>query len=121
MLFVLITGATRGLGFAAARAAADRGARVLAAVRSTESARAAAEALGGEPVVLDLERLADARQVADGLPDLDAVALNAGRQEITVRHAHRTVARPPSRSTTSLSCSSSIFFSHARNHSAGSC
>ena len=88
MSTILITGATRGLGLVAARLAADRGARVLVAGRSSASAGAAAAAVDGEPVVLDLERLADVRAVVAGLPALDAVALNAGLQQ--VRGATRT-------------------------------
>jgi NAD(P)-dependent dehydrogenase (short-subunit alcohol dehydrogenase family) len=78
-----ITGATRGLGLAAAHAAAARGARVLVAGRSPETVRATATAVGGEPIVLDLERLADVQAVAEALPAVDAVALNAGLQVVT--------------------------------------
>jgi NAD(P)-dependent dehydrogenase (short-subunit alcohol dehydrogenase family) len=39
--------------------------------------------VGGEPVVLDLERLDDVRATAATLPALDAVALNAGLQVVT--------------------------------------
>jgi NAD(P)-dependent dehydrogenase (short-subunit alcohol dehydrogenase family) len=80
---VLITGATRGLGLAAAHAAAARGARVLVAGRSPDAVEAAAAAVGGAPVVLDLERLADVRAAARSLPLIDAVALNAGLQVVT--------------------------------------
>lgn len=80
---VLITGATRGLGLAAARAVAARGAHVLVAGRSRQAVAAAANEVGGEPVVVDLERLADVRAVAEGLPHVDAVALNAGLQVVT--------------------------------------
>lgn len=83
MTSVLITGATRGLGLAAARAAAARGARVLVAGRSPEAVVATARELGGEPVVVDLERLSDVRAVALALPAVDAVALNAGLQVVT--------------------------------------
>jgi NAD(P)-dependent dehydrogenase (short-subunit alcohol dehydrogenase family) len=83
MTTLLITGATRGLGLAAAHAAATKGADVLVAGRSPEAVRATATAVGGEPIVLDLERLADVRVVAAALPAVDAVALNAGLQVIT--------------------------------------
>jgi NAD(P)-dependent dehydrogenase (short-subunit alcohol dehydrogenase family) len=83
MTTLLITGATRGLGLAAAHAAATKGAHVLVAGRSPEAARAVATDIGGEPIVLDLERLADVRAVAAALPAVDAVALNAGLQVIT--------------------------------------
>lgn len=83
MTTVLITGATRGLGLAAAHAVAAKGAHVLVAGRNPKSVEATARAVGGEPVVLDLEHLADVRAVARTLPTLDAVALNAGLQVVT--------------------------------------
>ena len=83
MTTVLITGATRGLGLATARLAARRGALVLVAGRSPDAVAAVAREIGGEPVVVDLERLADVRAVAQALPALDAVALNAGLQVVT--------------------------------------
>ena len=45
----LLTGASRGLGFAAARALVDDGARVLVSSRSADSVTRAAEELGGAP------------------------------------------------------------------------
>src|SRR4051794_19337779 len=45
----LLTGASRGLGFATARALVDDGARVLVSSRSTDNVARAAEELGGEP------------------------------------------------------------------------
>lgn len=83
MTTVLITGATRGLGLACAHAAAARGAHVLVAGRSPEAVRATATAVGGDPIVLDLERLADVQAVAEALTAVDAVALNAGLQVVT--------------------------------------
>ena len=83
MTTVLITGATRGLGLAAAHAAAAGGAHVLVEGRSPEAVRATAAAIGGEPVVLDLERLEDLRAAAAAPPSVDAVALNAGVQVVT--------------------------------------
>ena len=83
MTTVLITGATRGLGLATAHAVAALGAHVLVAGRSPESVRAPATEVGGEPVVLDLERLSDVREVAEALPVVDALALNAGVQVTT--------------------------------------
>lgn len=83
MTTVLITGATRGLGLAAARFAAERGAHVLVAGRSAQAAAATAREIGGEPVVVDLERLASVREFAQALPAIDAVALNAGLQVVT--------------------------------------
>ena len=83
MTSLLITGATRGLGLAAARAAASRGTHVLVAGRSASAVEATAKEVGGESVVLDLERLDDVRAVAAALPAVDAVALNAGLQVVT--------------------------------------
>ena len=80
---VLITGATRGLGLAAARAVAARGHPVLIAGRSHAAVATAANEVGGEPVVVDFERLDDDRAVAEALPAIDAVALNAGLQVVT--------------------------------------
>jgi 3-oxoacyl-[acyl-carrier protein] reductase len=60
----LLTGASRGLGFAAARALVDDGARVLLSSRSRESVDAAAKELGGPPAAYGT--------VAD-LADADAV------------------------------------------------
>jgi 3-oxoacyl-[acyl-carrier protein] reductase len=45
----LLTGASRGLGFATARALVDDGARVLLSARSQESVDGAAKELGGPP------------------------------------------------------------------------
>ncbi len=89
MTTILITGATRGLGLAAAGHAATRGAHVLVAGRSVQAVRAAAREVGGDPVVVDFENLADVTRCADGLPPLDAIALNAGLQIVT--GATRTV------------------------------
>lgn len=83
MTTLLITGATRGLGRATARAAAARGAHVLVTGRSPDAVHATATEVGGEPIVLDLERLDDVRAVAAALPAIDAVALNAGVQVLT--------------------------------------
>ena len=45
----LLTGASRGLGFATARALVDDGARVLVSARSADAVEKAAEELGGAP------------------------------------------------------------------------
>jgi 3-oxoacyl-[acyl-carrier protein] reductase len=45
----LLTGASRGLGFAVARALVDDGARVLVSARSADAVASAAEELGGAP------------------------------------------------------------------------
>jgi 3-oxoacyl-[acyl-carrier protein] reductase len=59
----LLTGASRGLGFATARALVDDGARVLISSRSADTVSAAAEELGGAP---------SASGVAADLADPDA-------------------------------------------------
>ncbi len=57
----LLTGASRGLGFATARALVDDGARVLVGSRSAESVDAAVASLGGAPAAHGLAAdLADA-------------------------------------------------------------
>jgi 3-oxoacyl-[acyl-carrier protein] reductase len=57
----LLTGASRGLGFATARALVDDGARVLLSSRSAESVDAAAASLGGAPAAIGVPAdLADA-------------------------------------------------------------
>jgi 3-oxoacyl-[acyl-carrier protein] reductase len=50
----LLTGASRGLGFATARALVDDGARVLVSSRSADAVSSAAEELGGAPSVFGL-------------------------------------------------------------------
>src|SRR5688572_4831330 len=79
MPIVLITGATRGLGLEAARAVAAHG-TVLVAGRDRPRTERAAREVGGEPVVLDLGSLAAVREVAAGLPHIDALGCNAGVQ-----------------------------------------
>jgi 3-oxoacyl-[acyl-carrier protein] reductase len=57
----LLTGASRGLGFATARALVDDGARVLVSSRSEDGVASAVEELGGAPSALGL-----AADLADG-------------------------------------------------------
>src|SRR3569833_3043665 len=59
----LLTGASRGLGFAAARALVDDGARVLISSRTRRSVNAAVIELGGAP---------QAHGMAADLADVDA-------------------------------------------------
>lgn len=77
---ILITGGTRGLGMAGARAAVARGARVLVTGRERERTAQAAAAIGAEPLAVDLTSLSAVRSAAAGLPHIDAVACNAGLQ-----------------------------------------
>ena len=77
---ILITGATRGLGRAAAEAALARGARVLAAGRDQRALETMGQRSGVVPVLLDLGDLDGVRAAARRLPHVDAVAANAGLQ-----------------------------------------
>jgi 3-oxoacyl-[acyl-carrier protein] reductase len=82
----LLTGSSRGLGFAAARALVDDGARVLVSARGRESVDQAATELGGPPAafgaVADLgepdavERLVD--EARERLGRLDGALISLG-------------------------------------------
>ena len=76
---VLITGATRGLGLGAARAATNRATVLVSGRDRARTERTAAE-IGAEPFLLDLDSLADVRAAVASLPQLDAVVCNAGLQ-----------------------------------------
>jgi len=80
---VVVTGATSGLGAAATRALAGRGAHVVTACRDLARASALADETPGdvEPRHLDLADLDSVRAFADGLDDLggvDVLVNNAG-------------------------------------------
>jgi 3-oxoacyl-[acyl-carrier protein] reductase len=82
----LLTGASRGLGFATARALVDDGARVLISSRSAESVDAAAASLGGAPaatgVAADLSSPDAAEELVgaavDRLGRVDGVLISVG-------------------------------------------
>ena len=84
----LITGANTGVGFAAAKVLAERGARVLLGCRSAERAEAAIDEIRADHadadlgiVGLDLGDLASIRQAAQDVaaePRLDGLVNNAG-------------------------------------------
>lgn len=91
----LITGATSGVGLETARAASDRGARVILAVRDTGRGRDVATALPGPSriVELDLASLESVRNAADELngaesEPIDMLVNNAGA--ITPRRRETT-------------------------------
>jgi len=82
----LLTGASRGLGFAAARALADDGARVLISSRSPDSVTSAAAELGGEPaafgIAADLADPEAAQELVDAATEkvgrLDGLLISVG-------------------------------------------
>ena len=82
----LLTGASRGLGFATARALVDDGARVLISSRRGESVEKAAQELGGSPsafgTVADLADVGSVEQLADRarseLGRLDGALISVG-------------------------------------------
>lgn len=78
---VLITGASRGIGRAAALRMADSGWDVYAGVRSPADAATLASLTSGRltPITLDVTSAADIAALADALPDrLDGLVNNAG-------------------------------------------
>ncbi len=78
----LVTGASRGLGFAAAKALADEGCRVAICGRDEARIGAAAAAIGAHPVVADMSAPdGPGRAVADtaaALGPVDILVANAG-------------------------------------------
>src|SRR5215204_4188967 len=96
MPIVILTGATRGIGRAAAIELAGRGAELGVVGRDAARVRATAEQAralgGGAPVhehVADLERMEEVRRLAaellEGYPRIDVLANNAGAM-FTSRH-----------------------------------
>ena len=77
---VVVTGASSGVGAAAARRFAGLGANVVVVGRSPERTRMVAESIGAEHHVADFSRLDDVRALADRLRDrhIDVLANNAG-------------------------------------------
>lgn len=73
---ILITGATRGIGFAAARLLTARGARVILTSRDADRAEAAATELGCDWLVLDLT---------------DPASVSAAAEAVQTRHGHLDV------------------------------
>ncbi|GAA4132135.1 SDR family NAD(P)-dependent oxidoreductase [Actinomadura keratinilytica] len=79
---VVITGASSGIGAAAARRLAAQGANVVPVGRSPERTAAVAAEIGAEPLVADFADLAQVRRLAGELLDrcerIDVLANNAG-------------------------------------------
>ncbi|MFI6423815.1 SDR family NAD(P)-dependent oxidoreductase [Promicromonospora sp. NPDC050880] len=79
---IVITGASDGIGAAAARALTEAGHRVAVVGRSPDKTGRVARALGADHFVADFTRLADARRLAaeltDAYPRIDVLANNAG-------------------------------------------
>lgn len=88
---IVITGANSGVGRVTATVFAEKGARVILAVRNLEKGRVAAAAMGGDTEVrrLDLADLSSIRAFAEGLTDpIDVLINNAG---ISIPPLERTV------------------------------
>ena len=79
---VIVTGASAGIGAAAARQFAARGATVAVVGRSPEKVAAIATEIGGRPHTVDFGQLEDVRRLAhellDAYPRIDVLANNAG-------------------------------------------
>ena len=92
---VVITGASSGLGAAAARTLKGQGANVVVVGRSPEKTAAVAESVGVEPIVCDFAQLDQVRTLADTLlercPQIDVLANNAGgvfQKQVTTDDGH---------------------------------
>ncbi|WP_368499437.1 SDR family NAD(P)-dependent oxidoreductase [Herbiconiux sp. A18JL235] len=79
---IVVTGASDGIGAAAARAFAAQGERVVVVGRSPDKTRAVAEGIGAEHHLADFSRLEEVRDLADLLLErherIDVLANNAG-------------------------------------------
>ncbi|MGV8977759.1 MAG: SDR family NAD(P)-dependent oxidoreductase [Cellulomonas sp.] len=79
---IVITGASDGIGAAAARELARAGERVVVVGRSPEKTRAVAAEIGAEAFLADFARLDDVRALAarllEAYPRIDVLANNAG-------------------------------------------
>jgi len=79
---VVITGASDGIGAAAAKLLYARGARVIVVGRSLEKTTEVAKAVGTEPITADFTDLASVRKAAKAIlmacPKLDVLINNAG-------------------------------------------
>jgi NAD(P)-dependent dehydrogenase (short-subunit alcohol dehydrogenase family) len=79
---IVVTGASSGLGRAAAIVLSTRGATVAVVGRNAERTRAVADQVGGFPFIADFDSLAEVRSLAEELlasyPRIDVLANNAG-------------------------------------------
>lgn len=79
---IIITGASDGIGAAAARQLRDKGHRVAVVGRSPQKTRAVAQQIGADAFVADFTRLDEVRRLAAELdaayPRVDVLANNAG-------------------------------------------
>ena len=79
---IVITGASSGLGRAAAIALSNRGATVAVVGRNAQRTRAVADEVGGFPFIADFDSLAEVHTLASELlasyPRIDVLANNAG-------------------------------------------
>jgi NAD(P)-dependent dehydrogenase (short-subunit alcohol dehydrogenase family) len=94
---ILVTGASSGIGRAAALKLAGAGATVLAHGRSADKTAEVARSLGTEPLVADFARLAEVRRLAETVllraHRLDAVLHNAGgfhRKRMVTEDGHES-------------------------------
>jgi NAD(P)-dependent dehydrogenase (short-subunit alcohol dehydrogenase family) len=81
---IVITGASSGIGAAAARAVHEQGWRVVVTGRDPQRLAAVATSVDAEPLVADFAVLDDVRKLADDIlaccPRIDVLANNAGGQ-----------------------------------------
>lgn len=91
MSTIVVTGASSGIGRAAALRLAAEGHEVVVVGRDPERTRAVAEQAGGIPLLVDFDRIADVRRLGDELAGrfdrIDVLANNAGGM---LRHRRRS-------------------------------
>lgn len=95
---IIVTGASSGIGEAAARTLAQTGDKIVVVGRSAKRTRAVAEDVGADFFVADFERLDDVQELAAALrekyPHIDVLANNAGgimgRRELTINGHEKT-------------------------------
>lgn len=79
---IVLTGASSGIGAAAARALAEQGWDIAVVGRNADRTRAVAESVGGTPFLADYDRLDDVRALAAAVlsryDTIDVLANNAG-------------------------------------------